>query len=74
MGYLLLALQDVLKRDPNIVDAHVALAVSYWSSNDYSRAEDEWRVACQSTELGCREYKDLAWVKEQGEKTFVGTC
>lgn len=35
-------------------DAHVALAVSYWASRDYSRAEDEWRVACENTDTGCR--------------------
>ncbi len=35
-------------------DAHVALAVSYWASRDYSRAEDEWRVACENTDAGCR--------------------
>lgn len=57
-------MEDVSKRDPNIVDAHVALAVSYWSSSNYSRAEDEWRVACQNTELGCQQYKDISWVKD----------
>eukprot|EP00435_Cladocopium_sp_Y103_P017937 s3003_g4.t1 len=57
-------LEDVSKRDPNIADAHVALAVSYWASRDYSRAEDEWRVACENTDLGCRQYKDQNWVKD----------
>lgn len=40
-------------------DAHVALAVSYWDSKDYSRAEDEWRVACENTDLGCRQVETI---------------
>ena len=52
-----------MRRDPSIADAHIALAASYWSEGDYSRAEDEWRVACQNTDVGCRQYKDLSWVE-----------
>ena len=56
-------MEDVVRRDPSIADAHIALAASYWSEGDYSRAEDEWRVACQNTDVGCRQYKDLSWVE-----------
>ena len=57
-------MEDVVRRDPNIADARVALAASYWSEGDYSRAEDAWRVACQNTDVGCQKYKDLSWVKD----------
>ena len=56
-------MEDVSRRDPNIADAHIALAASYWSDGDYSRAENEWRVACENTDLGCQQYKDLSWVE-----------
>ena len=57
-------MEDVARRDPNVADAHVALAASFWSDGDYSRAENEWRIACEKTDIGCRQYKDLSWVQD----------
>lgn len=51
-------MEDVARRAPNVVDAHVALAVSYWSLKDFARAEDEWRVACEG--LGCAQRPGIA--------------
>ncbi|CAJ1432337.1 unnamed protein product, partial [Effrenium voratum] len=35
-------MEDVSRRDPNIADARIALAASYWASGDYVSAEDQW--------------------------------
>jgi len=57
-------LQLVVRKDPAVTDARVALAAAYWATGDVSRAESEWLYACEKIETGCRQYKDLEWVSE----------
>lgn len=59
-------LRQVVRKDPGVTDAHVALAAAYWNGlgvdKDVSRAESEWAFACNNIDTGCRNYKDLEWV------------
>ncbi|CAE7413371.1 unnamed protein product [Symbiodinium sp. CCMP2456] len=57
-------MQVVVRNDPGVTDAHVALAASYWSQRKIAEAESQWKFACENIDTGCQSYKDLKWVAE----------
>ncbi|CAE7505271.1 unnamed protein product [Symbiodinium natans] len=57
-------MQIVVRNDPGVTDAHVALAASYWSQRKIAEAESQWKFACENIDSGCQSYKDLKWVAE----------
>jgi len=57
-------MEQVIRKDPGVTDAHVALAAAYWVQNNVVRAESEWKFACENVDTGCSFYKDLNWVSE----------
>lgn len=57
-------MEAVARRDPDLADPHVVLAAAYWSRAEIGRAEEQWQLACEKSEGGCSQYKDLAWVQD----------
>jgi len=57
-------MEAVARRDPDLADPHVVLAAVYWSQVKIGRAEEQWQLACEKSEGGCSQYKDLAWVQD----------
>ncbi|CAE7180455.1 unnamed protein product [Symbiodinium pilosum] len=57
-------MQVVVRNDPGVTDAHVALAATYWSQKKIAEAESQWKFACENIDTGCQSYKDLKWVAE----------
>jgi len=57
-------MEAVARRDPDLADPHVVLAASYWSRAEIGRAEEQWQLACEKSDGGCSQYKDLAWVQD----------
>ncbi|KAK3266928.1 hypothetical protein CYMTET_24488 [Cymbomonas tetramitiformis] len=43
-------------------DLRVALAMIYWSSDDYEKAENMWAEACAIEDSTCFKYHDRRWV------------
>jgi hypothetical protein len=55
-------MRDIVRRQPGFADMRAALAVDAWSRGDLGEAESQWRVTCDSTTVGCKNYRDLDWV------------
>lgn len=56
--------KEVVRNDPGVTDAHVALAAWYWANGRVPEAESQWTFACEKIESGCQAYKDMKWLKE----------
>ncbi|CAJ1403567.1 unnamed protein product [Effrenium voratum] len=57
-------MEQVVRNDPGVTDAHVALAAWYWSNARPAEAESQWQFACDQISTGCQAYKDMKWLKE----------
>ena len=51
--------RQVVRNDPGVTDAHVALAAWYWANGRVPEAESQWQFACEQIDSGCQAYKEL---------------
>lgn len=55
-------MEYLARRAPGSADMRAALAVMYWSQEEYDKAETEWEFACNSIKVGCAKYEDIDWL------------
>lgn len=55
-------MEYLARRAPGSADMRAALAVMYWSRQEYDKAETEWEFACNSIKVGCAKYEDMDWL------------
>lgn len=55
-------MRDIVRRQPGFADMRAALAADAWGRGDLGEAETQWRLTCDGTTVGCKQYRDLDWV------------